>query len=88
MVRDAKRHLAACRELGVALVGATPLGRGLLTTRFSQGDAVSDATDVRPMMMPRFVSNFQRYARYCCRYVHIQHMIAATHSRMSRYSVT
>ncbi|RYP82668.1 hypothetical protein DL769_001575 [Monosporascus sp. CRB-8-3] len=45
--------LVTCRELGVAVVVATPLGRGLLTTPFSEGGSMS-ATDVRPQFMPRF----------------------------------
>ncbi|KAL4804371.1 NADP-dependent oxidoreductase domain-containing protein [Aspergillus unguis] len=47
--------LAACRELGVALVIATPLGRGLLTSTFSQGEEVGDEHDMRVKMMPRFL---------------------------------
>ncbi|KAL3470763.1 NADP-dependent oxidoreductase domain-containing protein [Aspergillus californicus] len=47
--------LATCRELGIALVAATPLGRGLLTSTFSQGEAVGDERDVRPQVMPRFL---------------------------------
>ncbi|RYP05771.1 hypothetical protein DL764_003588 [Monosporascus ibericus] len=45
--------LATCRELGVAVVVATPLGRGLLTTPFSEGESIS-AADIRPQFMPRF----------------------------------
>ena len=33
---------------------AAPLGRGLLTSTFSSGDAVGDSTDKRPYIMPRF----------------------------------
>jgi len=47
--------LATCRELGVAIVPAAPLGRGLLTSTFSRGEAVGDSTDMRPRMMPRFL---------------------------------
>jgi len=46
--------LATCRELGVALVVAAPLGRGLLTPTFSHDEAVGDATDLRPHFQPRF----------------------------------
>ncbi|MCJ1381395.1 hypothetical protein MMC17_004505 [Xylographa soralifera] len=46
--------LATCRELGVAVVVSSPLGRGLLTTTFSNGEAVSDRKDSRPRVMPRF----------------------------------
>ncbi|KAK7739819.1 hypothetical protein SLS62_011208 [Diatrype stigma] len=48
--------LAACRELGVAVVVATPLGRGLLTSTFSRGDSVADGTDLRTRMMPQFAA--------------------------------
>jgi aryl-alcohol dehydrogenase-like predicted oxidoreductase len=44
--------LSTCRELGVALVGATPLGRGILTTNFVNGEAYA-SNDKRPYM-PRF----------------------------------
>ncbi|KAL3443647.1 NADP-dependent oxidoreductase domain-containing protein [Aspergillus insuetus] len=47
--------LAICRELGVAVVCATPLGRGLLTSTFSQGDDVGDENDQRVRVMPRFL---------------------------------
>jgi aryl-alcohol dehydrogenase-like predicted oxidoreductase len=46
--------LATCRELGVAIVVATPLGRGLLTSTFGKGEAVGDSTDGRPRTHPRF----------------------------------
>ncbi|TVY80463.1 Aldo-keto reductase yakc [NADP(+)] [Lachnellula suecica] len=47
--------LATCRELGVAIVVLAPLGRGLLTSTFSNGDNVGDSTDSRPKNMPRFL---------------------------------
>ncbi|KAL2870337.1 putative aldo-keto reductase (AKR13) [Aspergillus lucknowensis] len=47
--------LATCRELGIAVVAATPLGRGLLTSTFSQGDEVGDELDMRAKVMPRFL---------------------------------
>lgn len=46
--------LATCRELGIGVVVATPLDRGLLTSTFSKGEAVGDTTDMRPHIMPRF----------------------------------
>jgi aryl-alcohol dehydrogenase-like predicted oxidoreductase len=46
--------LATCRELGVAVVVACPLGRGLLTSTFSEGKDVGDSKDMRPKAMPRF----------------------------------
>ena len=47
--------LATARELGVALVAATPLGRGLLTSTFASGAALGDGKDVRGKVMPRFM---------------------------------
>ncbi|KAI1634043.1 putative aldo-keto reductase [Biscogniauxia mediterranea] len=46
--------LATCRELGVAVVVSSPLGRGLLTSTFSKGEDLADSTDIRPKSMPRF----------------------------------
>ena len=46
--------LATCRELGVALVVSSPLGRGLLASTFSQGKAVVDSKDLHPCTQPRF----------------------------------
>jgi aryl-alcohol dehydrogenase-like predicted oxidoreductase len=47
--------LATCRELGVTVVAAMPLGRGLLTSTFARGEAVGDSKDNRPRVMPRFM---------------------------------
>ena len=44
--------LATCRELGVALVAAMPLGRGMLTTAFASGDPVEG---IRTQALPRFM---------------------------------
>jgi aryl-alcohol dehydrogenase-like predicted oxidoreductase len=47
--------LATCRELGVAIVPFSPLGRGLLTTTFGRDElAVGDNKDIRKAMFPRF----------------------------------
>lgn len=47
--------LATCRELGIAVVVATPLGRGLITDAFGKGEAIAaDGPDVRKTVMPRF----------------------------------
>ena len=49
--------LATCRALGVAVVAAMPLGRGMITSTFARGDAaVGDANDKRPHVMPRFMA--------------------------------
>jgi aryl-alcohol dehydrogenase-like predicted oxidoreductase len=47
--------LATCRELGVAVVVAMPLGRGMITSTFASGGPVGDALDKRPHGMPRFM---------------------------------
>ncbi|KAF4456525.1 aldo/keto reductase [Fusarium austroafricanum] len=44
-----------CRELGVAVVAAMPLGRGLLTTDFISATAANQANDVRFKLIPRFI---------------------------------
>ncbi|KAK0643686.1 putative aldo-keto reductase [Cercophora newfieldiana] len=46
--------LATCRSLGIAIVAAVPLGRGLLTNTFASGASVGDSKDKRPLVMPRF----------------------------------
>ncbi|MCJ1474025.1 hypothetical protein MMC13_002683 [Lambiella insularis] len=48
--------LATCRELGVAVVAAMPLGRGMLTSTFANGEVEGDAKDMRPRVMPRFMT--------------------------------
>lgn len=45
--------LDACRELGVAIIAAMPLGRGILTSTFASNTPL-DPKDMRPMFMPRF----------------------------------
>lgn len=46
--------LATCRELGVAVVCYSPLGRGMLTGTFTGREAVTGANDLRGTMFPRF----------------------------------
>ncbi|KAH8664674.1 NADP-dependent oxidoreductase domain-containing protein, partial [Xylariales sp. PMI_506] len=46
--------LATCRELGVAVVAYSPLGRGLLTGAFSTKESLSAAGDLRTVNFPRF----------------------------------
>lgn len=45
--------LDTCRELGVAVIAYSPLGRGLLTGRYKSLDDF-DEKDARVLMMPRF----------------------------------
>ena len=47
--------LKTCRELGVAVVCYSPLGRGLLTSTFKDGAFGSDPTDARAKVFPRLV---------------------------------
>jgi aryl-alcohol dehydrogenase-like predicted oxidoreductase len=47
--------LATCRELGVTVVAAMPLGRGMLTSTFASDEPVGDSKDKRPLVMPRFM---------------------------------
>lgn len=49
--------LKECRDLGIAIVCATPLGRGVLTPRYIQGDSLSSGQDVRALTMPQFQSD-------------------------------
>lgn len=46
--------LKTCRELGVAIVCYSPLGRGLLTGAVSTKESVSGANDFRGSYYPRF----------------------------------
>lgn len=46
--------LQTCRELGVAVVCYSPLGRGLLTGAFLTRDSVSGEGDYRAKVFPRF----------------------------------
>ena len=52
--------LQTCRELGVAVVCYSPLGRGLLTGTFNTKESVSGTGDYRAAYLPRFAEeNFQ-----------------------------
>jgi aryl-alcohol dehydrogenase-like predicted oxidoreductase len=47
--------LATCREFGIAVVVATPLGRGLITDAFRKGEAITPGVpDSRKAAIPRF----------------------------------
>jgi len=50
--------LTTCRELGVAVVAAMPLGRGLLTSTFAAGE-LAGVQDMRTKAMPRFTEDNQ-----------------------------
>jgi aryl-alcohol dehydrogenase-like predicted oxidoreductase len=46
--------LETCRELGVAVVCYSPLGRGLLTGTITSRESVSGENDLRAKISPRF----------------------------------
>jgi aryl-alcohol dehydrogenase-like predicted oxidoreductase len=46
--------LDTCRELGVAVVCYSPLGRGLLTGAFTSRDSITGPSDLRATQFPRF----------------------------------
>ncbi|KAF5019267.1 hypothetical protein F66182_8720 [Fusarium sp. NRRL 66182] len=54
--------LSTARELGVGIVCAMPLGRGLLTNTFSSGKVLADGADKdsRELHMPRFQSEHRK----------------------------
>jgi aryl-alcohol dehydrogenase-like predicted oxidoreductase len=52
--RAGKDLLATCRELGVTVIAAMPLGRGMITAAFSNGTPLADDKDSRANRMPRF----------------------------------
>jgi aryl-alcohol dehydrogenase-like predicted oxidoreductase len=49
--------LATCREFGVAVVCAMPLGRGMVTSTFASGEPISDSNDRRSLTFPRFMED-------------------------------
>lgn len=49
--------LAICRELGIAVVCYSPLGRGLLTSTFAKNEPVTDQKDLRQHFIPRFMKD-------------------------------
>ncbi|KAI0155133.1 putative aldo-keto reductase [Xylariaceae sp. FL1272] len=46
--------IATCRELGIAVVAAMPLGRGMVTSSFGNNESSEDPQDTRSKAMPRF----------------------------------
>ena len=46
--------LETCRELGVAIVCSSPLGRGLLTGQFNSHDSFTGGNDMRANQLPWF----------------------------------
>lgn len=52
-----KNIMSTCRELGVSVVAATPLGRGILTSTHVEGKKLGGENDNRDTMMPRFLGD-------------------------------
>lgn len=67
---EASQNLAVtCRELGIALVCSSPLGRGLLTGSLNTQSDVSHGTDIRAKAFPWFMeenleANIKLVARF------------------------
>jgi aryl-alcohol dehydrogenase-like predicted oxidoreductase len=62
---DGTNLLATCRELGVAVVVNSPLGRGLLTTTFNNSEPLGDAKDRRTQVSSQlfFISHLAKGLR-------------------------
>ena len=76
--------LATARDLGVAVVAAMPLGRGLLTSTFASGAAVGDGKDMRTKMMPRFQeANRDRNVELVGRWQVIAHKMGCTAAQLA-----
>ncbi|KAI2784511.1 putative aldo-keto reductase [Daldinia loculata] len=76
--------LAACRELGVAIVAATPLGRGILTADFSKNDTAFGEGDARPRVMPQFLAeNRERNAQVVAQFAALAQKKGCTVSQLA-----
>ncbi|KAI0113412.1 putative aldo-keto reductase [Daldinia grandis] len=76
--------LAACRELGVAIVAATPLGRGILTGDFSKSEPSFGEGDARPHVMPQFLAgNRERNAQVIAQFAGLAQKKGCTVSQLA-----
>lgn len=76
--------LATCRELGVTVVAAMPLNRGVLTSTFANGRNVGDDKDMRPKMMPRFMAgNREKNAQVVRQFEDTARKLGCTTSQLS-----
>ncbi|KAI1801356.1 putative aldo-keto reductase [Daldinia bambusicola] len=74
--------LAACRELGVAVVAATPLGRGILTQNF--GAASAEEGDMRSQALPQFqAENRERNAKVVAQFTALAEKKGCTVSQLA-----
>ena len=76
--------LQTCRELGVAVVCYSPLGRGLLTGAFTTRDSVSSAGDMRASQFPRFSEeNFEPNVKLVNRFRSLAEQRGCTASQLA-----
>ncbi|EED12136.1 aldo/keto reductase, putative [Talaromyces stipitatus ATCC 10500] len=76
--------LQTCRELGIAVVCYSPLGRGLLTGRFSTQDSLSAEGDIRAKYFPWFnEENFSRNVSIINRFNEFAHRKRCTPSQLA-----
>ena len=72
--------LQTCRELGVAIVCYSPLGRGLLTGAFTDRESVTGANDLRATHFPRFSEeNLPANVKLVSQFKHLQTRKDALH---------
>lgn len=75
--------LAACRELGIAVVCLSPLGRGLLTGTLTK-ESITGAGDVRNGRLPRFSGeNFEANTKLVNRFKAIADKKGCTTSQLA-----
>ena len=76
--------LQTCRELGVALVCYSPLGRGLLTGELTTRESVTGANDLRATYFPRFSEeNLPANVKLVSQFKHIADKKGCTSSQLA-----
>ena len=76
--------LETCRELGVAVVCYSPLGRGLLTGLLSTRESISGAGDLRATRFPRFSEeNLKANAKLVSQFTAIAEKKGCTSSQLA-----
>ena len=82
---ETSQHLAAtCRELGIALVCSSPLGRGLLTGSLNTQSDVSRGTDIRAKAFAWFSEeNLEANAKLVARFKELAEKKGCSTSQMA-----
>lgn len=76
--------LATCRELGVAVVAYSPLGRGLLTGAFHTHQSVLTDGDARSTNFPRFFAeNIEKNAKLVAQFAELASKKGCTMSQLA-----